>query len=188
MSKKVLVVLADGFEEIEAITPIDVLRRAGLEVTIAGVGGHQITGSHGITVETDTTIEEIEELPDAIVLPGGMPGAENLSKSKALRDILERMDEAGRQIGAICAAPAVALASTGILDGRKATCYPSFESRFGKAIIFSPDRVVVDRNIITSRGPGTALEFALALAQTLTGLETARGLRERILVRDSDQS
>lgn len=183
MSKKVLVVLAEGFEEIEAITPIDVLRRAGLEVTIAGVGGHQITGSHGITVETDTTIEEIEELPDAIVLPGGMPGAENLSKSKALRDILESMDEEGRHIGAICAAPAVALASTGILDGRKATCFPGFESRFGQAIVFSPDRVVVDGNITTSRGPGTALEFALALAGRLAGAEVQQELSDRMLLK-----
>lgn len=183
MSKKVLVVLAEGFEEIEAITPIDVLRRAGLEVTIAGVGGHQITGSHGITVETDTTIEEIEELPDAIVLPGGMPGAENLSKSETLMALLKSMDGEGRQIGAICAAPAVALASTGILDGRKATCFPGFESRFGQAIVFSPDRVVVDGNITTSRGPGTALEFALALAGRLAGAEMQQDLSERMLVK-----
>ncbi len=183
MSKKVLVVLAEGFEEIEAITPIDVLRRAGLEVNIAGVGGRKITGSHGITVEADTTIDEVEELPDAIVLPGGMPGAENLSKSAALMALLERMDEEGRQIGAICAAPAVALASTGILEGRKATCFPGFESRFGQAIDFSPDRVVVDGNITTSRGPGTALEFALALAGRLAGAEVQQELSERMLLK-----
>lgn len=182
MSKNVLVVLAEGFEEIEAITPIDVLRRAGLMVTTAGVGGTEITGSHGITVVTDTTIGEIEDLPDAIVLPGGMPGAENLSKSDTLREILKRMNDEGRPIGAICAAPAVALAPTGILDGRKATCYPGFENRFGKAIVFSPDRVVIDGNITTSRGPGTALEFALALANRLAGAEMAAELGKRMLV------
>lgn len=183
MSKKVLIVLADGFEEIEAVTPIDVLRRAGLEVTTAGVGGRKITGSHGITVETDTTIDEVDDLPDAIVLPGGMPGAENLSKSKVLKNILERMNAEKRQIGAICAAPAVALAPTGILDGRQATCYPGFEERFGDAITFSDDRVIADGNVTTSRGPGTALEFALALAKTLVDAETARELGERMLVK-----
>lgn len=183
MSKKVLIVLAEGFEEIEAITPIDVLRRAGLEVTTAGIGGTEITGSHNITVVTDTTIREIEELPDAIVLPGGMPGAENLSKSGALRELLKKMNDEGRPIGAICAAPAVALAPTGILDGRTATCYPGFENRFGKAIVFSPDRVVVDGNITTSRGPGTALEFALELAGRLAGAEVQKELSERMLVK-----
>lgn len=181
MTKNVLVVLANGFEEIEAITPIDVLRRAGLEVTTAGVGGTEITGSHGITVVTDTTIREVEGLPDAIVLPGGMPGAENLSKSGALREILERMNDDGRPIGAICAAPALALAPTGILDGRTATCYPGFEKHFGRAIEFSRDRVVTDGNVITSRGPGTALEFALTLAGRLASEEVQAKLTEGML-------
>jgi 4-methyl-5(b-hydroxyethyl)-thiazole monophosphate biosynthesis len=183
MSKTVLIVLATGFEEIEAITPIDVLRRAGLEVTIAGVGGREITGSHGITVVTDTTIEEVEKLPDAIVLPGGMPGAENLAKSDTLREILKRMNDEGRSIGAICAAPAVALAPTGILDGRMATCYPGFESRFGGSIVFSGERVVADGNVMTSRGPGTAFEFALALAERLAGGEVRKALTEGMLVK-----
>lgn len=181
MGQSVLIVLADGFEEIEAITPIDVLRRAGLEVVVAGVGGRMVKGSHGITVEADTTIEEVDELPDAIVLPGGMPGAENLSKSTSLRNLLERMEADGRQIAAICAAPAVALAPTGILDGRRATCYPGFERRFSDAITFVAERVIADGNIITSRGPGTALEFALALAEALAGPERAQELRERML-------
>jgi len=183
MPKNVLIVLAEGFEEIEAITPIDVLRRAGLGVTTAGVGGTEITGAHGITVVTDTMIGEIEALPDAIVLPGGMPGAENLSKSDPLREILKRMNDKGRPIGAICAAPAVALAPTGILDGRKATCYPGFENRFGQAVVFSSDRVVIDGHITTSRGPGTALEFALALAGQLAGSAMQEELSEGMLAR-----
>lgn len=183
MSGNILLVLAQGFEEIEAITPIDVLRRAGLNVTIAGVGDRRVTGSHGITVEADTTIEEFEGLPDAIVLPGGMPGAENLAKSTALRDILKKMNDLGRHIGAICAAPAVALAPTGILDGRRATCYPGFEKRFSQATTFAQGRVVVDGNLITSRGPGTALEFALVLAEALAGSGAADELSDRMLAR-----
>lgn len=186
--KTVLVVLAEGFEEIEAITPIDVLRRAGLEVTTVGVGGREVTGSHGITVVADTTIREIAELPDAIVLPGGMPGAENLSRSGALRDLLKRMNDDGRPIGAICAAPAVALAPTGILDGRTATCYPGFENHFGKAIVFSDDRVVADGNVITSRGPGTALEFSLALAASLAGADTEKEVSQRMLAGTNPRS
>ena len=183
MPGKVIVVLADGFEEIEAVTPIDVLRRAGLEVITAGVGGQRVTGSHGITVETDTVIEDIVDLPDAVVLPGGMPGAENLAKSTHLRELLKRMDADSRHIGAICAAPAVALAPTGILDGRKATCYPGFEARFNEAIQFSAERVIADGNVVTSRGPGTALEFALTLAGRLAGAETAAELTEGMLAR-----
>lgn len=167
MTKQVLIVLAQGCEEIEATTPIDVLRRAGLEVTIAGIGGLRITGSHGITLEADTTLEALDGLPEAIVLPGGMPGAENLANSEVLNDILEKMHAQGRTIGAICAAPAVVLAATGILDGRNATCYPGFEARFSDAVNFREDRVVIDGNLITSRGPGTALEFSLALASRL---------------------
>lgn len=183
MARKVLIVLADGFEEIEAITPIDVLRRAGLEVTVAGIGGTRITGAHGITVTADVNIDEVEELPDAIVLPGGLPGAENLARSEALRNLLDRMDSEERQIGAICAAPALALAPTGILDGRRATCYPGFEDRFPPAVVFAQERVISDGHVTTSRGPGTALEFSLALADRLAGRETARQLSEGMLAR-----
>ena len=183
MPKKVVIVLADGFEEIEAVTPIDVLRRAGLDVLVAGVDGRRVTGSHGITVEADCTLESIAELPDAIVLPGGLPGAENLAKSDVLHNILERMHGEGRLIGAICAAPAVTLAPTGILDERSATCYPGFEDRFGDAVVFSAGRVVSDGHLVTSRGPGTALEFSLALAERLAGEETAAGLHDGMLAR-----
>jgi 4-methyl-5(b-hydroxyethyl)-thiazole monophosphate biosynthesis len=183
MSKKVLIVLAEGFEEIEAVTPIDVLRRAGLEVVTAGVGSRTITGAHGITIQSDTTIDEVHELADAVILPGGLPGAENLGKSVALRNYLERMHADGRHIGAICAAPAVALAPTAVLNGHRATCYPGFEERFDDSTCFSSDRVVMDGNVTTSRAPGTALEFSLSLVQTLVGSETANNLAEQMLVR-----
>lgn len=183
MKKKVLVVLAEGFEEIEAITPIDVLRRAGVEVVTAGVGSRLVTGAHGIPVQADMVIEDVEFLADAVVLPGGLPGADNLAKSKALNAYLERMDAEGRHIGAICAAPAVALAPTGILDGRRATCYPGFEDRFPETTLFSSERIVLDRNITTSRGPGTAMAFSLSMAQTLVGEGVAQEIQAQMLAR-----
>ncbi|PIU39866.1 MAG: DJ-1 family protein, partial [Candidatus Omnitrophica bacterium CG07_land_8_20_14_0_80_50_8] len=127
MKKTALIVLADGFEEIEAVTPIDVLRRAGIEVIVAGVGKREVTGAHDITVETDLMLEQYQGIPDAVVLPGGMPGAANLNQSEALKDLLQKMKRAGKIIAAICASPAVVLAPNGILEGKKATCYPGFE-------------------------------------------------------------
>ncbi len=175
MKKSAVVVLAEGFEEIEAVTPIDFLRRAGCCVTIAGVGGQTIRGAHGIEIQTDTVIGKCEDLYDAIVLPGGMPGSENLAESSETVDLVKVMMKYGRLVAAICAAPAVVLAPNGILDGRKATCYPGFESRFGDTN-FANERVVVDGNIITSRGPGTAAEFSLEIVRYLCGGETADGL------------
>ncbi|MGH7198114.1 MAG: DJ-1 family glyoxalase III [Candidatus Omnitrophota bacterium] len=183
MKKTVLIVLAEGFEEIEAITPIDVLRRAGLEVVVAGVGKREITGSHGITVETDVILEQYQETPDAVVLPGGMPGASNLKDSQALQDILQKMKKAGRLIGAICASPAVVLSPAGILDGKKATCFPGFESEFSSKVIFSQDRVVRDGQVITSKGPGSALEFALELVSQLVNPEAAKKLAQTMVVK-----
>lgn len=183
MAKKVLVILADGFEEIEAITPIDVLRRAGLEVTLAGLSGKTITGAHEVKFQADITLDEYHDLPDAIVLPGGMPGAQNLGESKKVAELIKKMNSQKRLVGAICAAPALALAPTGILDGKKATCYPGFENKFSSAITFSNERVVIDGNVITSRGPGSALEFALELVQKLAGSEKAKSLQEGLLAK-----
>ncbi|HXV19265.1 MAG TPA: DJ-1 family glyoxalase III [Candidatus Omnitrophota bacterium] len=185
MKKTVVIVLADGFEEIEAVTPIDILRRAGLEVIVAGVGKREVTGSHGITVETDIMIEQYQEMPDAVVLPGGMPGSENLKKSAALEDLLQKMKRSNRTIGAICAAPAVVLAAQGILDGKKATCYPGFENEFGSKVVFQDDRVVRDGQITTSRGPGTALEFSLELVSQLVSPEAAKKVSQSVLAKPS---
>ena len=184
MSKKVLVILADGFEEIEAITPVDVLRRAGLEVTLAGLSGRVITGAHGIKFQADMTLDEYKDSPDAIVLPGGMPGAKNLGESKKVTEIVKRMNSQKKIVGAICAAPALALAPAGVLDGKKATCYPGFEQNFPASVSFSNERVVVDGNIITSRGPGSALEFALELVEQLAGKEKAKALTEGLLAKN----
>ncbi|MCO5170988.1 MAG: DJ-1/PfpI family protein [Planctomycetes bacterium] len=179
---RAVIVLAEGFEEIEAITPIDVLRRAGVEVVTAGVGGRRVVGSHGIAVEADATVGEVPEDVDVVVLPGGLPGAENLGKSPEVRALVERVHAAGRRVAAICAAPAVALAGTGVLRGRRATCYPGFEERFGADVTRSEERVVVDGTVVTSRGPGTALEFSLALVEQLVSREKAEQLRRGMLV------
>ena len=177
-----VVVLADGFEEIEAVTQIDVLRRAGVEVTVAGLSEGIATGAHGLGVATDMLLDAVDFEPDLVVLPGGMPGSQRLGESKPLLDLLERQHGAGRMIGAICAAPAFAPVAAGILDGKRATCYPSFESRFSGATTAVEDRVVVDGNVVTSRGPGTALEFALALVDELVGRDAGDELRTAMLV------
>ena len=183
VKKTVLIVLADGFEEIEAITPIDVLRRAGLQVTVAGVGKREVTGAHGIKVQAEEVLEEYQDVPDAVVLPGGLPGADNLKKSAVLGDLLKKMKDQGRLIGAICASPARVLAPAGILEGKKATCYPGFEKEFGPKVRFTEDRVVRDGRLITSRGPGSALEFALELVEQLAGADQAEKLSRALLAK-----
>lgn len=165
------------------MTAIDIFRRAGIDVTVAGVGTREVTGSHGITVKTDTTLEEYKSKPDAVLLPGGMPGAENLNKSNTLKTLLQEMNESKKIIGAICASPAVALAPQGILNGRKATCYPGFESQFGRETKFLPERVVRDGHVITSRGPGTAIEFALEVVSALVGPAKSAELSKAMLVK-----
>lgn len=180
---KAIVVLAEGFEEIEAVTPIDVLRRAGVEVVTAGLTGRKVTGAHGITLEADTTVAHAPADADAVILPGGLPGAEHLGKSEAVAALVKRTAERGKTVAAICAAPALALARTGLLDGKRATCYPGFEKHFSSKTTRSDERVVVDGHLTTSRGPGTALEFSLALAAQLAGPAKARQLEEGMLVK-----
>lgn len=176
-----LIVLADGFEEIEAVTPIDILRRAGVEVIVAGVGKREVTGSHDITIETDLMIEQYQGLPDAIILPGGNPGALNLNKSEALKKLLDLMEREKKIIAAICAAPAVVLAPQGIIDGKKATCFPGYESVFGAKITFVEDRTIRDGQVITSRGAGTALEFSLEIAAQLVTPEKVQQVAKAVL-------
>ena len=171
MAQNVLVPVADGTEEIEAVTIIDVLRRAQARVVVASVQGLTVTCSRGVKLVADCLIEDCaQESFDLVVLPGGMPGAEHLRDSDCLRDILNRQAGKGGLLGAICAAPAVVLAHHGLLEGRRATAHPAFikELRSDKA---SADRVVVDGNCVTSRGPGTALTFALSLVELLFGKE-----------------
>jgi protein deglycase len=180
--KKILVPLADGFEEIEAVTIIDVLRRSGMEVTTAGLTGMLVTGSHAITVEADTLLESALDISyDAVVLPGGMPGAKNLRENEMLLRLIRQMDSDRKWIGAICAAPTV-LETAGILAGREATSFPAHEKEL-KSAHYQQDRVVVDGHVVTSRGAGTALEFSLKLVHLIAGPEKASELSEAMLAR-----
>ena len=183
MSKKVLVIMAEGFEEIEAITIIDVLRRAGLDVIVAGVSGKTIAGAHGIQVQADIELGKYHETPDAVVLPGGMPGSQNLAESEEVAMILKKVHSQKKVVGAICAAPALALGKHGILEGKKATCYPGFEKHFPASAKFTNQRVVVDGNVVTGSGPGSALEFALELVAQLGDSKKAAELKEGMLVK-----
>ena len=171
MSKKVLVPIADGCEEIEAVSIIDILRRAGAEVTVASVGDLQITASRGVRITTDCLISDCtDQTFDLIALPGGMPGAEYFRDSSQLVDMLKKQREEGRLYAAICASPAVVFQHHGLLAGKKATCHPGRKDTLeNKEAVDS--RVVVDGNCITSQGPGTAMEFALKLVELLLGRE-----------------
>ena len=186
MAKKVLVVLADGFEEVEAISPIDVLRRAGASVTVAGLKpekGNLVRGAHDIWVRCDVELLDVrEDRFDAIVLPGGMPGAMNLHKSEMVNSMVLDTYKRGDLVCAICASPAFVLAPTGILDGKDVTCYPGCESA-APSVKFGESRAVRDGNVITSKGPGTALEFGLLIAQTLFGREVSDGLSSDMICR-----
>ena len=184
MSTRVLVPLAEGFEEIEAITIVDVLRRGGVEVVTASLGDRTVTGAHGIKVGADTTLDRADEVGgfNAIVLPGGLPGAEHLRDDPRVRAAIESMIGRGGTVAAICAAP-IALEAAGVLGGRRATAYPGFETQLVSAVETPTDRVVEDGPIITSRGPGTALEFATALVERFVDKETADGLREGMLLK-----
>lgn len=177
---KVLVPLAEGFEEIEAVTIIDVLRRAGIEVVVASLKDNEVKGANGITVVSDINIESANsEDFDMVVLPGGLPGAEHLKNSKTVQDILKQMNQKGKLVGAICAAP-IALKSAGVLKNRY-TCYPSFEDQIGKEGFSDAQKVVVDENVLTSRGPATAICFALEIVKKLAGNETYDQLKAGLL-------
>jgi len=167
MEKRVLVPIADGSEEIEAVTIIDGLRRAGAKVTVASVDHLQITASRGVRITADCLIEDcVDQFYDLIALPGGMPGAEHLRDDPILKELLLKGYDAGCLCAAICAAPAVVLLPLGMLKNRSATCHPSFWDLLkNKQAMKKP--VVVDGNCITSQGPGTALAFTLALIELL---------------------
>ena len=176
MSKKVLVILADGFEEVEALAPIDVLRRSGAFVTVAGLKperGNLVRGAHDVWVRCDVELWDVrEDRFDAIVLPGGMPGALNLHKSEVVNSMVLDTYKRGDLVCAICASPAFVLAPIGILDGKKATCYPGCEEKYSH-LNFCGERVVRDGNVITGAGPGTALEFGLLISEALFGKEVS---------------
>lgn len=181
--KKACVFLAPGFEEVEGLTVVDLLRRADVELTMVSIGEtRSITGSHGITVEADKLFEEMDYAEqDLLLLPGGMPGTLNLKGCSKLLELLHEFNNQGKLIAAICAAPTV-FGHMGILQGKKATCYPGCEDGLGGAQYLT-DSVVVDGNITTSRGVGTAIDFALALIAQLYDQEKADAIGESIVYR-----
>ena len=184
MEKKVYLFLADGFEDIEALTVVDMLRRAGVQiVTVSIMGRREVTTSHRVTVLADALFEEVEgALGEAavLVLPGGQPGTTNLGNHQGLCEALLAYAAAGGHVAAICAAPTV-LNRLGLLEGKKATSYPSCEPQMDRVGQYLQDRVVVDGNITTSRGMGTAIDFSLSLIQDLCGEKKAEELAAAIV-------
>lgn len=182
MTQTILTAIADGTEELEAITIIDVLRRAGADVTVASVNGLQVTTAHGVKLTADAKIADcIGREYDCIVLPGGMPGAEHLRDSKPLIELLIAQKKRGGWYAAICAAPVVVLAHHGLL-GKKATCYPSFADGLPDQSM-AHQRVVVDGRCITSQGPGTAMEFALELVRQVISPDQAKQVAAAMLTK-----
>ena len=176
----IAVLLADGFEEIEALTPVDMLRRAGLEVLTVGITSKIAVGAHGISVICDKLPEEIDlDMISTVILPGGMPGSLNLDASAFTDEILKSVNARGGRIAAICAAPLV-LGRRGLLEGRRATCYPGFENELVGATV-TDESVVTDGNITTARGMGVALEFSKELISLLVTKEKAEELSSAIM-------
>jgi len=181
--KKVFIFLAEGFEETEAVATMDVMLRGELDVTSVSITGNLlVTGAHGIAVNADTLFEEANlSSGDMLVLPGGMPGASNLNAHAGLKGALEQYAASGKKIAAICAAPLV-FGGMGLLQGKKATAYPGFESTLkGATYVNSP--VVKDGNIITGRGPGFAFQFGLAIIEELQGKTKAGEVAEGLLLK-----
>ncbi len=178
--------LADGFEEIEALATVDIMRRAGMTVYTVAVGAkdNAIAGAHGVAVTADRTIDEIDAADaEWLILPGGMPGATNLAACGVLSDILNRQWIKGGRIAAICAAPAVVLGPLGIIRGQDATCYPSFRAdleNYGAK--YADNRVIISGNIITANGPSSALMFALAIVASTLGDDVASSVASGMLV------
>ncbi|RCW49849.1 DJ-1 family glyoxalase III [Halanaerobium sp. MA284_MarDTE_T2] len=179
--KMVIIPLAEGFEEIEAVTSIDILRRAGIEVITVGLDTDVVKGAHKLKIETDKRLKDVLNYYfDAVVLPGGMPGAANLRESSELLNLIKNINAKKGLIAAICAAPIV-LEAAGVLKDREATSYPGYDSEMESAN-YSEERVVVDRNLITARGAGAAAEFALEIVKYLVGEDEAFSLKEAMFI------
>lgn len=181
--KKIGIFMADGCEEIEGLTAVDILRRAGMEVVMISISGKkEVRGSHGIAFLADALDTETDyEKLDAIVLPGGMPGTLRLGENETVNAVIRKFASEGKLVAAICAAPSV-LGAAGILRGKKAACYPGFEEKLTGAMV-SEEAVAADGNIITSRGMGTAIPFALEILRYFQGDVAAEEMKKSIMYR-----
>ncbi len=184
MSKKALIVWAEGMEEIEAITPVDLLRRAAVEVIVAGLNALTVKGSRGVLFQADILLEKVPEDVDLLIFPGGHEGATNLSRSAKVKELILKQHAKKKWIAAICASPALVLSPTGVLSKKKASCYPGYEKYFEKDVQHSQEPVMIDGNIITSRGPGTAYPFSLTLIECLLGKSTAEAIAKATLFKN----
>lgn len=179
----VFMLLGTGFEETEAITPLDLLRRAGVNILTVGIDGKVVTGSHKIRVEADITLDEMDLTDmEMIIIPGGMGGVASLRACPAALEALKFAWENRKYVAAICAGPTV-LADLGITDGLKATCYPGQEQNMGSAVVDSSAAFVVSGNLITGASAGCAVPFGLALVKALKGRETAEKIKDQIVIR-----
>ena len=179
----VFMLLGTGFEETEAITPLDLLRRAGVNILTVGIDGKVVTGSHKIRVEADITLDEMDLTDmEMMIIPGGMGGVASLRACPAALEALKFAWENGKYVAAICAGPTV-LADLGITDGLKATCYPGQEQNMGSAIVDSSAAFVASGNLITGASAGCAVPFGLALVEALKGREAAEKIKDQIVIR-----
>ncbi len=179
---KVVVLLAEGFEEIEFSTIVDILRRAGIDVTVAGLKEGVTNGAHDVKVTPETSVDKVRADDfDVIILPGGNPGFVNLGKSEKVLKLVREMQDRGKYVTAICGAPSV-LAQAGVIQGKRATIYPGMEDTLTGAR-YSGERVVVDGKTITSQGPGTAMEFSLKLVEVLAGRAKAEAVAREAVTR-----
>lgn len=179
----VYMLLGDGFEEIEAITPLDLLKRAGVEVISVGIDNKKVLGSHGISIEADINIGEIDVTNlDMVIIPGGLRGVASLRANPQALDLLKFGWENGKYIAAICAGPTV-LADLGITDGKNATCYPGQEKNMGSAVMHSDAAVITDDKLITAASAGCAIPFGLALISALKGQDAADIIAKQIVIR-----
>ena len=179
--KKAVMLFAKGYEEVEALMTVDLLRRGGVDVKMASITEDMtVCGSHGIQVGMDTKLADVElDQVDAVIIPGGKEGTDRLGADEAVCYTLQRAFEAGKVVAAICAAPSV-LGACGILEGKRARCYPGFEGKLTGAE-FVDEMAVVDGNVVTSRGLGTSMEFGFALLEVLVSKETAEKVRGEIV-------
>ena len=176
----VYILLGEGFEEAEAVVPADLLRRAGVQVALVGLGGLQVTGGHGITLRADMALEQVDaEAMEMLVLPGGLGGVEAIQKNHFAQGLIQKAWDKGCWLAAICAAPTI-LAHAGLLDRQKAVCYPGMEEQMGSAVVQPGQRVVTDGRIVTGEGPGSSFDFGLKLVEALLGAAEAEKVRHAV--------